>query len=171
MRLLSPILALLTLLALSGCAGYELGPTNGAVAGARSVQVNLFENQTIEPRLSEAVGQALRKRVTQDGTYRLNTAGGGDIVVTGAIVNYDRRSITFQPGDVIATRDAGVTLTVKITAEERSTGRKLIDNREVIGRTTVRLGSDQNSAERQALPLAAEDLARNITSLLTEGAW
>jgi hypothetical protein len=26
-------------------------------------------------------------------------------------------------------------------------------------------------AERQALPLLAEDLARNITALLTEGAW
>src|SRR6185369_17073313 len=45
--------ALLCLLAalLAGCAGYRLGPTGGQTAGARSVQINPFVNQTIEPRL------------------------------------------------------------------------------------------------------------------------
>src|SRR6266704_2790712 len=36
----------------AGCAGYHLGSTNGVRAGERSVQVNPFVNQTIEPRLS-----------------------------------------------------------------------------------------------------------------------
>src|ERR1043165_2687288 len=38
---------------LTGCAGYHLGPTNGVRAGERSVQVNPFVNQTIEPRSEE----------------------------------------------------------------------------------------------------------------------
>jgi len=33
------------------------------------------------------------------------------------------------------------------------------------------VGSDLADAERQALPLLAQDMARNITELLTEGAW
>ena len=39
------------------------------------------------------------------------------------------------------------------------------------GRTTLRPGADFSSAERQAVPLLAEDLARNITSLLVDGSW
>jgi hypothetical protein len=35
----------------------------------------------------------------------------------------------------------------------------------------VRVGNDLTSAERQALPLAADDLARSITALLADGTW
>ena len=38
-------------------------------------------------------------------------------------------------------------------------------------RTTVRLGGDLASAERQALPLLANDLARKTVALLAEGEW
>src|SRR4051812_29231187 len=73
-----------------GCAGYHLGPTNGLHAGERSVQVNSFVNQTIEPRLSDALSLSLRKNLQKDGTYRLNTHNEGDIILSGTIVNYDR---------------------------------------------------------------------------------
>jgi hypothetical protein len=33
------------------------------------------------------------------------------------------------------------------------------------------VGTDLADAERQSLPLLAEDLARNVTVLLTEGTW
>jgi hypothetical protein len=45
----------------SGCAGYHLGPTNGLRSGERSVQVNPFVNQTLEPRLGDAITSSLRK--------------------------------------------------------------------------------------------------------------
>lgn len=60
-------------LLMAGCAGYRLGPTNGLSAGARSVQVNPFQNKTIEPRLIDAVTSQMRKQIQQDGTYRLET--------------------------------------------------------------------------------------------------
>ena len=43
--------------------------------------------------------------------------------------------------------------------------------RDVTGRTTIRVGADLGSVERQATPLLAEDLARNITALLADGSW
>ena len=48
-----------------GCAGYRLGPVNGVAAGARSVQVKFFDNQTLEPRLVSAVNHSLRQRLQQ----------------------------------------------------------------------------------------------------------
>src|SRR5262245_26449154 len=94
----------LLLTSLTGCA-YRVGPTNGERAGSRSMQVNPFENKTIEPRLVEAVTFAMRKQVQQDGTYKLNTHDEGDIIVSGAIVTYERRPISFQSRDAITPRD------------------------------------------------------------------
>src|SRR5262245_54459773 len=99
--------ALLCLLAafLSGCAGYRLGPTGGQRAGARSVQINPCSNQTIEPRLVEALTHALRKQIQDDGTFRLDTHNEGDIVVTGAILRYERESISVKSTDALTPRD------------------------------------------------------------------
>ena len=157
-------------LGLCGCAGYRLGPANPGLTRGKTVQVNFFGNKTLEPRLVEAVNHALRKSLQQDGTYKLNTRGDGDIIVNGAILRYERQGVSFQPKDILTVRDYQVTLMVKVTATERATGKVVLD-REVTGRTTVRVGSDLPSAERQALPLLADDLARNATTLLTEGTW
>jgi hypothetical protein len=67
---------------------YKLGPVGGAQAGEKSVQINPFINQTLEPRLGEAVTSAVRKRIQTDGTYRLNTGGTGDIIVNGVITDF-----------------------------------------------------------------------------------
>jgi hypothetical protein len=166
-----PALCILALaLLLSGCAGYQLGPTNGLVSGSKSIQVTPFTSRPFEPRLSDAVTSQLRKSIQKDGTYHLNTSGEPDIVVTGTIENYDRQQLSFQPTDILTPRDYRIILTARVTARERSTGKTILD-RNVTGKTTVRIGSDLTSAERQALPLAAEDLARSITSLLADGAW
>ena len=157
-------------LALTGCAGYKLGPTGDVKAGARSIQVNFFENKTHEPRLVESVNQSLRRVLQQDGTYHLDTKGEGDFVMTGSITRFDRSPITFQPGDILTVRDYTLSMNAKVLVTERSTGRVVFD-REVGGLTTIRVGNDLSSAERQAVPLIAQDLATRISSLLVNGAW
>jgi hypothetical protein len=155
---------------LCGCAGYKLGPSNGLAAGEKSVQVVPFANQTIEPRLGDAVTSALRKEVQRDGTYRLATRDAGDIVVSGVVIRYRRIELSFLPSDVLTVRDYRVSLTAQVTAHERGTGKVLFD-RPVTGSTLIRVGSDLTSAERQSLPLLAEDLAKNVASLLADGGW
>jgi hypothetical protein len=154
----------------TGCAGYQLGPTNGERSGTRSVQINPFLNKTIEPRLSEWVTSSVRKQIQKDGTFRLNTHDEGDIIVTGTITAFDRSGISFQPTDVITPRDYWLSLIAHVTARERISGKVLLD-RNVAGHTTMRVGADLSSAERQAAPLLADDLGRNITALLADGTW
>jgi hypothetical protein len=162
-------IALLSL-SLAGCAGYKLGPSNGIPAGSRSVQVNPFVNATMEPRLIEPLTEALRRRLQQDGTYRLDTQGDGDLIVTGTITGYDRSELSFQPNDILTVRDYNLRMFAKVTVTERGTG-KVILERTVFGRTVIRVGSDQSSAERQAIPILAADLARNAASAITDGSW
>ena len=160
----------LVALALTGCAGYQLGPTNGAAAGGRSVQVMPFSNQTMEPHLAETATAEMRREVQRDGTFKLASHDDGDIIVSGAIVTYLRIPLAFQPSDALTVTDYSLRMTVQVTARERSTGKVLLNQR-VGGSTLVIVGSDLTSAERQALPLLANDFAKNVTSLLANPAW
>jgi hypothetical protein len=134
------------------------------------VEVLPFNNQTLQPRLGDAVTQALRERLQTDGTYHLATRGGGDIVVSGVITHYNREGLSYLNNDVATTENYRVGIIAHVTARETATGRVLFD-KDVNGYTLVHVGTDLADAERQSLPLLAEDLARNVTVLLTEGAW
>lgn len=156
---------------LTACAGYRLGPTNGLEAGSRSVRVAAFQNQTMQPRLSEAVVHALRRQLQQDGTYRLATReGDADVLLTGRLVRLERASITYSPHDVRTTRDEELRVVAQVVARDLRAGTVLLD-REVTGRVTVRVGANQTSAERQALPVLAADLASKTIPLLVDGEW
>jgi hypothetical protein len=157
-------------LALCGCAGYRLGPTDGSQAGAKSVQITPFLNHSPEPGLADEVTSALRKAVQRDGTLRLATQGDGDWIVNGVITTYQRRELSLQSNDVRTVSDYQVNLTAQITVRERASGRILFDQA-VTGTTLLRVGADFTSTERQATPLLAEDLARQITGLLVDGKW
>ncbi|MGH7970469.1 MAG: LptE family protein [Limisphaerales bacterium] len=170
MRVVARALLCVTAAWLTGCAGYRLGPVNGMTAGERSVQINPFVNQTLEPRLTDAVTLELRKELQRDGTYQLATHGGADVILAGALTRYLRNEVTVSSSDILTVRDYRLTLTAQVTARELSTGKVLLDQ-QVSGYTLIRVGSDLTSAERQAMPLLAGDLAKNITALLAEGKW
>ena len=154
----------------SGCAGYKLGPVNGLTAHEKSVQINPFANQTMEPRLGDAVTTQLRQEFQRDGTYQLASHNDGDIVVSGAVTRYVRIEVTFSSSDVLTVRDYRLEIRAQVTARDRSTGKVILDQ-PVTGNTLIRVTNDLTSAERQAMPLLAADLAKNVTVLLTEGAW
>ena len=153
-----------------GCASYHLGPVNGAVAGEKSIEVRPFNNQTFQPRLGDALTQSLRERLQADATYHLATHGSGDVVITGIIRQYNRQALGFLSTDSATPENYRVDVVAHVTVRDRLSG-KLILDRDVKGHTFVHIGADLASAERQALPLLAEDLAQNITEILTEGAW
>jgi hypothetical protein len=164
------LLAFAAVFLFAGCAGYQVGPTSGLEAGSRSIQINPPVNQTFEPRVAEELNHQLRKQIQRDGTFHLNTRGEGDVVVTATITRYQRFGETYLQRDTLTARDYRIHLAAQVTAYDRVSGKNLVQ-REFIGRTTVRIGGDQASAERQALPLVTEDLARSITSALVDGEW
>ena len=171
MRVLKTFLPCLAVVFLAGCASYHLGSVNGTEAGEKSVQVLPFNNQTLQPRLGDALTQSLRERLQVDATYRLATrSDSSDIILTGVIRHYEREGLGYLNTDVATPQNYRVGLVAHVTARERSTG-KLLFERDVHGHTLVHIGSDLASAERQALPLLADDLAQNIVEVLAEGAW
>jgi Lipopolysaccharide-assembly len=153
----------------AGCAGYQLGPTNGVIAGDKKIRITPFLNHTLEPRLGDAVTTAVRQRIQEDGTYRLSTRGDADILVTGVVTKYLRHELNFVPHDVLTVQDYRVSVTAQITARDLSTGHTT--NWTNTAYTLVRVGSDLTSAERQAMPVLADELAKNVTDSLVDGSW
>ena len=153
-----------------GCASYRLGPVNPAIPAGQAIEVGLFQNATPQPGLTASVNASIRRELQRDGTFELATGGDGDVLLTGSITAYRRSAVSFQPRDILSVRDFEVELVTRIRAAEKATGLVLVD-RELTGRTTVRLGGDLASTERQALPLLANDLAKKAVALLAEGEW
>jgi hypothetical protein len=170
MRLLNFFAIGATAMGLVGCASYHLGPVNDAVAGEKSIEILPFNNQTLQPRLGDAVTQALRERLQTDGTYHLATRTPGDVIVTGVITRYNREGLSYLNTDVSTAENYRVGIVAHVTVRERASGKVLLD-KNVNGYTLVHVGADLADAERQAAPLLAEDLARNTAELITEGAW
>ncbi len=165
-RLLPAVLAA----ALAGCAGYHLGPSSGLPAASVSVQVLPFVNHTREPRISEYLSSSLRRQFQQDGTFRLQTAGTPDILVTGEIIRFERLALSFTTNDVLTPQEYTLVLTANVVARDPVSGKTNL-NRAVQGRTYIRTGTDLASSEREAIPNLADDLARNAVSLLVDGPW
>lgn len=154
----------------TSCAGYRLGPVNPAMAAGRSVFVQPVLNQTMEPRLAEALTSALRRQFQREGTFQLARAGEADIVLTSTVLELHRIGVSFHPQDVVRPQDFQVTLRAHVRAVQRGSGHMLLD-RSFEGRALMRIGPDLTSAERQVLPLLADDLARQVVLALAEGEW
>lgn len=168
MRASALLLALI--LGLTGCAGYRLGPTDGQPAGARSVRIAPFINQTVEAGMADEVTSALRAAIQRDGTLRLATRGPADLELTGVLKDYRRRELSLSRADTRTVQDYQVALTAHVVARDAATGAVRLD-REVSAGALLRVGEDFVSSERQALPRLAGELARQITSLLADGDW
>jgi hypothetical protein len=89
-------------------------------------------------------------------------------------VRFQRYEISFASNDILTVQDYRLILSAAVTARERSTGKVIFERdakNPISGNTIIRVSSDLTSTERQAMPLLAQDLARNITSLLVDGTW
>ncbi|MEI8289496.1 MAG: LptE family protein [Verrucomicrobiota bacterium] len=170
MRALIFFISCLAAVMLTSCASYHLGSVKGTVAGEKSVTILPFNNQTLQPRLGAALTQSLRERLQTDGTFRLATRGDGDLVLTGVIQNYQREGLGLLSTDVTTPGSYRDSVIVHVTVRDRASGKLLLE-KNVKGYTLVSIGTDLASAERQIVSLLAEDLARNITTLLSEGTW
>jgi len=92
-RLLSPFFRLLlaaSALSLpflfAGCAGYQLGENKpAAYSDIENIYVPTFQNETLEPRLSVLVTNAVITQLQQDGTYKITNKEDADAVLVGTI--------------------------------------------------------------------------------------
>ncbi len=160
----------LLLLSLGGCAGYHIGPVQPYYLRAvHKISVPTFENKTLLPRISVLVTDTVIKQFQQDGTYQIVGDEDADAILQGEITRVSRAPARSVRGNVLATTEFALTLRLHYSLVDRKTKKPLSPPSEVTGTTSFFVGPDITSDERQALPLAAEQLAARLVSQLSEG--
>lgn len=154
---------------LSGCAGYHLGPATPAyLRQIHSIAVPTFRNTTLIPRVEALVTGTIIKQFQQDGTFRIVNEENADATLKGEIVAVGRSPARSVRGNVLATTEFNLALRVRYSLTGRD-GKTLAGPADAIGSTSFFVGADVTTDERQALPLAAEELAVRLVSQLSEG--
>ena len=162
--------AALILLSFGGCAGYHIGPVQPYyLRSVHRIAVPTFGNKTLMPRIAVLVTDSVIKQFQQDGTYRIVGDDQADATLKGEITRITRAPARSLRGNVLATTEFSLFLRVRYSLVERKTGKVLAAPVEVTGTTSFFVGPDITSDERQALPLAAEELATRLVSQLSEG--
>lgn len=162
--------AALLAFSLGGCAGYHIGPIQPYyLRNVHKLAITTFKNNTLIPRISVLITDTVIKQFQQDGTYRIDRPENADAILQGQIERVDRAPARSVRGNVLATAEFNLVLRIRYTIVERGTGKVLAGPAEVFGNTSFFVGDDVTTDERQALPLAAEDLAVHLVSQASEG--
>ena len=127
-----------------------------------------FKNNTFIPRIEALVTNTVIKQFQQDGTFRITREAQADAILRCTITSVGRNPARSVRGNVLATTEFNLGLLVTYTLIGRD-GRPLTGPTGVSGTTSFFVGSDVTTEERQALPLAAEDMAVRLVSQLSEG--
>jgi hypothetical protein len=159
------IIALPVLLFL-GCAGYHVGPVTKT--SFHSIAVPMFRNETLRPQIEAHISNEIIRRLQEDGTVQVDAQSRADAILTGTVIRYDRIPLRSLQSNTGVPREYRIEITVRVEARDRRTGETVLRPTEVVGTTDVFIGEDQQSAEMQALPLVADDIAKRVVGLLVE---
>ena len=163
------LVAALAVVCLSGCAGYRIGYVKPAyLSDVKKIAVLNFKNTTFHPRVETLVTNTIIKQFQQDGTFQITTPDKADAVLDGVVSGISRSPARSVRGNVLATTEFNLGLTVGYTLRGRD-GKALAGPGNVSGGTSFFVGTDVTTDERQAIPLAAEDLAQRLVSQISEG--
>jgi len=161
--------AALIVFGLTGCMGYHIGPAKPYyLRDVQSISVPTFKNSTLQPRIEVLVTGTVIKQFQQDGTFRIVGDDEADAILKGEITALTRRPTRSVRGNVLATTEFGLTMRVRYSLVDRS-GKQLSSPSYALGTTSFFVGRDVNADERQALPLATEELATHLVSQMSEG--
>ena len=133
-----------------------------------SIAVPTFKNRTLVPRVEVLVTDTVIKQFQQDGTFQITSEDKADATLSGEISHITRFPARSVRGNVLATTEFNLALTVHFSLTARD-GKQLAGPNDVVGNTSFFVTSDVTTDERQALPLATEDLATRLVTQLSEG--
>jgi hypothetical protein len=161
--------AALACFSLTGCLGYHIGPVKPYyLRDVHTIAVPTFKNHTLLPHIEVLVTDTVIKQFQQDGTFQIAKGEDADATLTAEIIRINRLPARSVRGNVLATVEFNLSMSVRYTVIGRD-GTQLVGSAEATGTTSFFVSSDPATDERQALPLATEDLATRLVSQLSEG--
>lgn len=106
--------ALLAALFIS-CGPYSFNPGG---AGAKSIAVPLFENQTTQFGVREALTDSVSARFLRDNTLKITSAAGAELLLSGTVVRYERTAHTFDASQQVKQYVVNIWADVTVTSQK-----------------------------------------------------
>jgi hypothetical protein len=161
--------AVIACFVLGGCLGYHVGPVKPYyLRDVHTIAVPTFENKTLLPHIEVLVTDTVIKQLQQDGTFQIARDGDADATLKGEITQIDRQPLRSVRGNVLKTTEFNLSMRLRYTLVVRDET-TLAHSAQAIGTTSFFATDDVTTDERQALPLATEDLATRLVTQLSEG--
>jgi hypothetical protein len=161
-------------LCLTGCLGYQIGPIKPHyLSDVHTISVPTFKNSTLLPRVEVLVTDSVIRQFQRDGTFVIGNQETADATLKGEISRVSRSPARSVRGNVLATTEFNLAIHVKYRLVGRD-GKTIGPPGEAQGTTSFFVGMEGTNVdvvaeERQALPLATEELATRLVSQLSEG--
>ena len=116
------IISVLLLLLLSGCGYHTPGASDTWVGGeARTLYVQLFDNQTIEPYLENYITDALIAELAVSRLFELTeNPGKADVRLVGAVKTFTDSARSYGSSDQITEYSATMAITVRLLHKNNS---------------------------------------------------
>lgn len=163
---------------LTACFGYHIGPVKPYyLQDVHTIAVPTFENNTLIPRIEVLVTDTVIKQFQQDGTFQIKSNENADVILKGEISHITRSPARSVTENVLATSEFNLAMRLRYKLVGHD-GKPIGPPGEVSGSTSFFVSNtstisttsgDVTTDERQALPLAAEELANHLVSQLSEG--
>ena len=177
---------------LGGCAGYQLGAVKpSSLSGVDRLFIPPFKNDTLEPRISSLVTNAVIKQIQLDGTYQVSRKFEADAILRGRIDRIRKYQLRSVRQNTLKSQELGLYLYIDWFLEDPQTGQRIttklahdeIEPKEVrygdevfrispgavIGDTIQFVDQSYQVGERNAIAVAAEDAAKKLVSQLSNG--
>ena len=164
-RILGLAIALAALL-LNGCAGYKLGSM--LPADIKTVYVPTFINKTREPLIENDTTQKAIQEIQRDGSLKIASKETADSILLVTLTDYSLTPVRYDTQHTTQTKEYRLWLTANIVLKRVKDDKVIVDRPMVRGQAVFEVLGDLTSSKLLALPLAAQDLSRNIIATCVE---
>lgn len=155
---------------LSGCANYQLG--SSAEIPFKSLYIKPATNHSFAPQAQPIISAQLRETFIRDARVKLVAhEQDADAVLYVDLTEYDSNAAARNSNDTVRANSFNIRLSAEISLYDQHKGSYLFQERAIHASTIAYTGNPQTEgdiisyqqSERQAMPLLARELARQIT--------
>jgi hypothetical protein len=151
--------------ALQACAHYSTSATGGS--GLRSIAIPLFENESLEPEIHQALTDTLIEAFVADGALRVVDEGRADAVLRGTVVEVRDEPFTYQA----QAEQYQIVVFVDVTCQSVEQKTALWEEKRLRGFGIYSASERREDARAAGLSEAFRMLTKDIVDRTQVGGW
>ena len=144
---------------LISCGPYSFHPGG---SGAKSIAVPLFENETTQFGVREALTDSVSFRFLRDNTLKIAPAGTAELLLSGTIIRYERLPHTFDASQQV--KQYVVNIWAKVAVVNQKEKKTVWEAEELLGFGIydAALGTEEEGKARAVAKLAEDIVNRTV---------